>query len=90
MEPAIEEAGRSGSKPAFETLEKETEALTRRPTGVGLDTPAWLVALEDEVERARRPAYAKAEEAEFQQLVPLAPLPLTEVERQIEKWASRG
>ncbi len=35
---------------SFELLEQEAELLTRHPTGVGLDVPAWLDALEEEVE----------------------------------------
>jgi hypothetical protein len=89
IEPAMEEAGRPGARPAFERLEREAELMTRQPTGAGLDTPAWLAALEEEVERVRRPTHEKADEAEFRQLAPLSPLPLEEVRRQIQHWASR-
>jgi hypothetical protein len=48
--PAIEEARQGGEAPKFETLRHDTNYLTREPTGVGLDVPAWLVALEEEVD----------------------------------------
>jgi len=48
--PAIEEAREGGESPKFEMLQHDTEYLTREPTGVGLDVPTWLVALEEEVE----------------------------------------
>jgi hypothetical protein len=35
---------------AFEQLEKEVSLLTQHPTGVGIDLPAWLAALEEEID----------------------------------------
>jgi len=59
VEPAMNEAACATSKtaehPAFDLLEKEAEVLTRQPTGVGLDVPPWLLALEEEVDRVRDP-----------------------------------
>ena len=52
--PAVEDVrlGRPGD--AFIRLEHETDELTQEPTGVGLDVPGWLQALESEVRDARR------------------------------------
>lgn len=50
--PAMAEARRGGPTPQFDLLREETALLTREPTGVGLDLPAWLVALEEEVDEA--------------------------------------
>ncbi len=36
---------------AFELLVQESHLMMREPTGVGLDIPAWLVMLEEEVDR---------------------------------------
>jgi hypothetical protein len=89
VEPAMREARCSEGRAAFEMLERATEAMTRRPTGAGLDTPAWLAAIEDEVERVRRPPHEKAVETEFRALAPLSPCSLEEVRRQIQGWSPR-
>jgi hypothetical protein len=46
----LADARRGGPTPQFDLLREETALLTREPTGVGLDLPAWLVALEEEVD----------------------------------------
>jgi hypothetical protein len=90
VEPAIGEARRtSGKHSSLKQLEKETTALTREPTGVGLDLPVWLVALEEEVENARRPAHEKYDQT-LQAIIPYAVLPPKEVKRQLEEWTKRG
>jgi hypothetical protein len=50
IEPATRDAEANRPSGAFELLEREAELLTQHPTGVGLDMPAWLAALEEEVE----------------------------------------
>jgi hypothetical protein len=50
VEPATLDAEANRESAAFELLEREAEVLTRHPTGVGIDMPAWLAALEEEVE----------------------------------------
>ena len=70
----------------FSALEQECTELTQEPTGVGLDVPAWLEALESEVETAGQaishPELAAAVEP------PLSQRPLTseEVTRQLSDW----
>lgn len=66
--PAIAEAQRGGPHPIFDLLEQETEALTRQPTGVGLDVPPWLLALEEEVDRVRDPLSRNEHRAALQSL----------------------
>jgi hypothetical protein len=45
---------RSGKPPtAFEQLESLAADMTQQPTGVGLDVPDWIIALEEEVDEAR-------------------------------------
>jgi len=44
------------SRLALSQLEQEIDELTQEPTGVGLDVPAWLAALEQEVESRLRAA----------------------------------
>ena len=56
-------AGRAGDRASptrtfFDILEDETALLTREPSGVGFEPPAWLLALEEEVRRWRRQSVA--------------------------------
>lgn len=47
--PAMEHPESRKSQRAFEKLFQETQAFIRATDGVGVDLPAWLAALEDEV-----------------------------------------
>jgi len=75
--------------PAFDLLVQEAHLMTREPTGVGLDVPAWLVALEEEVDRvvegrqnsAHRPRHALA--------VPMTSISAAEIESQLSAMAKR-
>lgn len=51
IEPSVKSA-REGNKDSteFRLLRKEADALTEHPAGAGLDLPAWLEVLEDEVD----------------------------------------
>ncbi len=85
--PAIEEVRAGQPALAFEVLRQEAEELTRDPTGVGLDVPGWLRALEDEVDDASRIAPLQGSE---QGPFPIRQLPLTleEVQRELAAWDS--
>lgn len=73
--PAMRDAENEVDSRSFELLEKEAELLTRTPTGVGLDAPAWLEALEEEVEQlAKRKT---SSEIDPQSLMTIAIVPLT-------------
>jgi len=50
IEPATHDAEANRPSGAFDLLQREADLLTQHPTGVGLDMPAWLAALEEEVE----------------------------------------
>lgn len=89
VEPAIAEVRRRDGKcPTFRLLEREAAVLTREPTGVGLDLPVWLVALEEEVEQARRPAHEKSDPS-LQAIIPYTVLSRSEVKRQLDEWSKR-
>ena len=75
VEPAVAEVRQGGKIPKFELLEEETELLTREPTGVGLDVPAWLVALEEEVEHVLRPMHERRRDEDLAALFPPSPSP---------------
>lgn len=87
--PAIAEARVGGEAPKFETLRHDTEYLTREPTGVGLDVPAWLVALEEEVEDALRPEYQRRHEQELAGILPALLLTFDQAKQQLDAWAGR-
>ncbi len=71
---------------AFELLQQDTEELTQEPTGVGLDVPAWLASLEQEVEAQRRADLNPGHVDESR--VPLAQTKLTleELQQQLTGW----
>ncbi|WP_145094562.1 hypothetical protein [Anatilimnocola aggregata] len=89
VEPAIEEARQGGESPKFEMLEFETATLTREPTGVGLDVPAWLVALEEEVDLALRPTDQRQQEEDLAAILPPRLLTLDQARQQLDHWTTR-
>ncbi|MDX1945914.1 MAG: hypothetical protein SFU86_10995 [Pirellulaceae bacterium] len=89
VEPAIAEARRGETGPKFEMLQHDTEYLAREPTGVGLDVPAWLVALEEEVEQALRPDHQRRQDDDQAAVIPQLLLSLGEARQQLDLWASR-
>ncbi len=77
VEPAVAEAEmrESGETPGdfhpmFNRLEQQAEKLTRTPSGVGLDVPPWLIALDEEVQRVRDPLSRNEHRAALQSLFP--------------------
>jgi hypothetical protein len=83
--PAVADAdaGRTDSD-SFELLEREIGLLTRQPIGVGLDLPAWLATLEEEVEAAfkRRHPTELADEGSID--IPRGWMDETELRQQLE------
>lgn len=89
VEPAMEEARLGGEAPKFEMLEFETATLTREPTGVGLDVPAWLVALEEEVDLTLRPSHERQDEADLAAILPPKLLTQEQAKQQLDQWTSK-
>jgi hypothetical protein len=88
--PAIEEARQGATDcPKFEMLQHDTQFLTREPTGVGLDVPAWLVALEEEVEQTLRPEHQRRQDDDLAQVIPMVLLSQQQARKQLDQWASR-
>lgn len=52
VKPALHEKAAGEKGIHFEVLRDEIESMAAEPTGVGLDLPPWLVAVEEEVERS--------------------------------------
>jgi hypothetical protein len=86
-EPAMREARESEDSPSFRLLQKEIARLTRQPTGVGLDVPAWLVALEDEVGSLSHRSPEKDHTRELDAMIPRKTLSLEETQQQLENCA---
>jgi hypothetical protein len=87
--PAVEEARAGGPAPKFELLQQDTEYLTREPTGVGLDVPAWLVALEEEVDAVLQAYYQGSEEGNIAEYIAPILLSYDEARQKLDHWASR-
>lgn len=87
--PALQEARQGKPGPVFELLEEEIELFLREPTGVGLDVPLWISALEDEVDRWRRPDGKRTWEEELKSAIPARLLTFDETQSQIDAWTSR-
>jgi hypothetical protein len=89
VQPAMEEAHHGGPGANFALLRKEIELLTREPTGVGLDVPAWLMALEEEVATVTQGDVNAGSETPWEVVIPQVTLSLEETQRQLEKWSAR-
>ena len=63
--------------------------LTREPTGVGLDVPAWLMALEEEVATVTHGDVDAGSDTPWEVVIPQITLSLEETQRQLEKWSAR-
>lgn len=90
VRPAVTEARTSKSKRSFRILELQTEFLTRVPSGVGFDVPAWLAALEDEVERVRLPVWERDDYDELLTVVPIVPQSHAAISNQLKRWEETG
>ena len=90
VQPAVDEATQPGSKPTFRILQYEVDFLTREPSGVGFDVPAWLVALEDEVQQARQAVHDRGDFDELHAAVPAIQLAHEDIESQISEWTEQN
>ncbi len=88
VRPAMAEARRPGPKSAFELLEHDTQVLAGESTGIGFDVPVWLLALEEEVERAREPTHRRNFEHEIAAAIPGLALSWEAVRQQLDACAA--
>lgn len=56
VKPAVSKPRTRDSLKAFDLLQHESQAFCRTTTGVGIELPPWLAALEQEVEQIHLPA----------------------------------
>jgi hypothetical protein len=87
VEPSIRELCEHGQSTCFNLLEQEAEMMVHECGGVGLDIPPWLLALEDEVERARRPQYERDEQELLSDVLPQIPLTQEQLEELLSDWS---
>jgi hypothetical protein len=86
IEPAMEEAGAAGEARWFAELEQAIAEQTTHPTGVGLDVPIWLQAVESEVQRVQTKRSAVNARTEQQLRAPRHLLSSDELDEQVEEW----
>jgi hypothetical protein len=91
VKPAMDEvrqnrADGGPSQSAFELLDQEARELTQEPTGVGLDAPAWLLSLEQEVDVQLRDVRFSERSDASRLPLPQANLTVDEVIRQLTLW----
>ncbi|EMI16861.1 hypothetical protein RMSM_06226 [Rhodopirellula maiorica SM1] len=88
--PAMRDAENNQPSRSFELLEEESEILTRHPTGVGLDVPAWLDALEEEVEQLAKRRISSEIDPQSLITIPVTPLSVSELNDQLTLARSQG
>lgn len=89
--PAMRDAEANCESQAFVLLEQEAESLTRHPTGVGLDVPAWLDSLEEEVEElAKRRSSSSEIDPQSLMTITIVPLAIDDLGEQLAKAAQQG
>jgi hypothetical protein len=74
------------TRPAFLGLEAAIKPLAESPTGVGLDVPAWLRRLEEELRRYRTGLDEMEGDADEMLLPPAPRLDFAELKRELGEW----
>jgi hypothetical protein len=68
---------------AFDLLVQELHLMMREPTGVGLEVPAWLMVLQEEVDRVLDQEHNSLPSNRLEKAIPLVSLSLEEVRLQL-------
>ena len=87
IRPACEDAekGREES-PAFQALQVSVEEYLKTTSGSGIDIPAWLRTLEEELNRVHESGETAPPDAEPQLHLPIPALSLKELRQQLKQW----
>lgn len=87
IRPACEDAesGREES-PAFQSLQISVEEYLKTTSGSGIDIPAWLKTLEEELNRVHESGETAPPDAEPQLHLPIPGLSLKELRQQLKQW----
>lgn len=86
--PAMENPHSRKSTRMFELLHHETQAFCRATAGVGVDLPAWLAALENEVQQHLLPLRLRDKAYNHKIYCPV-PVPVAELREQLEQLPRR-
>jgi hypothetical protein len=78
----------SKSHRAFDLLQSEAQTFSRTTMGVGIDLPAWLAALENEVQQMHLPARLKTQRDALYWRAP-APSRIADLREQLEQLPRR-
>lgn len=91
IRPAVTELQEDQTPTAFSLLEQELREFTDHPTGAGLDVPAWLSALEEEVRRVLAKTDRRAAEpATLADRIPRSTPAWEELLAQLRSWDTAG
>lgn len=88
--PATQDAEANRPSGAFDLLEREADLLTQHPSGVGIDTPTWLVALEEEVETVAKRQGGNEVDVMLLVTMPIRPLDADELRGQLVAARRQG
>ena len=86
VRPAVEEFLDGNQTGLFEEMERRAEGFIKKPGGVGLDVPAWLESLEEEIRNVRSSAPSENDLPDPFPEIPQVFLSLEEVHRQMDAW----
>jgi len=90
IEPATHDAEANRPSGAFDLLQREADLLTQHPTGVGLDMPAWLAALEEEVEMVAKRHGGNEVDVMSLVTMPIRPLDRDDLKSQLNAARRQG
>jgi hypothetical protein len=85
IKPAVRQLRASDNEEsrAFDLLVQEAHLMMREPTGVGLDIPAWLVMLEEEVDRVLQNNRVLPQVQRLEKSVPAVVIPHAQILAQL-------
>ncbi|RMF41444.1 MAG: hypothetical protein D6753_09570 [Planctomycetota bacterium] len=82
--PAMREFREHGHSDTFDLLIEECQLMMEQPTGVGLEIPDWLAALEEEVNAALEAHRGFRTHPRCEHAVPFRPLSMEEISDQLD------
>lgn len=90
VQPVMSEAGLPATdQRSFQWLEREIQEYLKNSSGSGVDVPAWLQALENEVEHAEFLSPGEGPRREKLSPVPFIPVSFADFLRQLKDWEKK-
>ncbi len=86
----IADPDKNGNAPSFDLLVEEIRIMTQEPTGVGLDVPPWLEALEEEVDQQTEHPTTAHSKTRSENTAPMIFLTPEEIEGQLTAAARQN